>query len=142
MNENKREMGQGLVEFALILPILLLTVLLLTCGAPPLIGSAFMQNFAVTVDAKNNRVRFARLINLLKNRSRYQGDFCWEMARAVETHIGIELYNDILSPRQFEVVREVWGKTTGDRRNSKAYKAAVEEFDRLFDASDDMSEED
>ena len=28
MNENKRESGQGLVEFALILPILLLTVLL------------------------------------------------------------------------------------------------------------------
>lgn len=43
-----------------------------------------------------------------------------------------ELYEGILSPYAYDIVREIWGKQTGGRMNSKAYKAAVTEFDEKF----------
>lgn len=80
-----------------------------------------------------NKAKFARLINVLNNVSHYPGDFCSEMARTIGNDgFSTNLY-DILSPGQFRIVREVWGKTLGGRMNSKAYNAAVAEFDTLFD---------
>jgi len=85
-----------------------------------------------------NRVRYEELINVLNNASRYRGDFCSEMARLISScGSSAELYDGILSPRQFDVVREIWGKTVGGRKNSKAYKAAVAEFDERFDDYED-----
>ncbi len=77
-----------------------------------------------------NRIRYAELVNVLNNA---QGDFCSEMARNISNDgFSTELYEGILSPRQFQIVREIWGKQTGGRMNSKAYKAAVVEFDQKF----------
>jgi len=79
-----------------------------------------------------NRERFAELIEALLTVSRNQGDFCWSMADQVtNAGYGTKL-SEILSDRQIEIVRNIWGKQAG-RRNSKAYKAAVKEFDAKFD---------
>jgi len=81
-----------------------------------------------------NRVRYEELINVLNNASRYRGDFCSEMAQIVSScGSSAELYDGILSPGQFDAVRDIWGKVVGGRKNSKAYKAAVAEFDEKFD---------
>ncbi len=80
-----------------------------------------------------NQETFAELLNVLRNTSRYSDDFCAEMARNIETDgFSTDLFKGILSPRQFDIVREVWGKYDG-RKNSRAYKAAVAEFDIKFD---------
>lgn len=81
-----------------------------------------------------NQAVYAELINVLNNASKYQGDFCFEIARNIEVDgFSTDLFDGILSPRQFDIIREVWGKQTGGRMNSKAYKAAVVEFDEKFD---------
>lgn len=81
-----------------------------------------------------NREKFAELINVLRNASRNEGDFCDNMARDIANDGSTnELYEGILSPRAYDVIREIWGKQTGGRKNSKAYKAAVVEFDEKFD---------
>lgn len=81
-----------------------------------------------------NQTRYADLIEVLHNTSRYHGDFCSSMVeRLVNASFSTELYEGILSPGQFQIVREIWGKQTGGRKNSKAYEAAVAEFDRRFD---------
>lgn len=78
---------------------------------------------------EQNRQTYEELINLLENTT---GDFCADMARTIKNDgFSIDLFS-ILSPRQFDIVREVWGKYDG-RKNSKAYKAAVAEFDTKFD---------
>lgn len=79
---------------------------------------------------EQNRQTYEELINLLESS---RGDFCVDMARTIKTDgFSTDLYKGILSPRQFEIVREVWGKYDG-RKNSKAYKAAIAEFDTKFD---------
>lgn len=79
-----------------------------------------------------NRSRYAELINVLNNSSRYQGDFCSDMARTIGNDGFSTELTDILSSGQFRIVREIWGKQYG-RMNSKAYNAAVAEFDEKFD---------
>lgn len=84
---------------------------------------------------QSNRIRYSELINVLNNASRYNGDFCSEMACNISNDgFSTELYEGILSPRQFQIVREIWGKTTGGRMNSKKYNIAVSEFDKNFDS--------
>lgn len=81
-----------------------------------------------------NQAQYADLIEVLNGASRYHGDFCSSMVETlVNASFSTELYEGILSPRQYQIVREIWGKQTGGRINSKAYKAAVAEFDRKFD---------
>lgn len=80
-----------------------------------------------------NRDRFAEVINVLKNASSSEGDFCHNIARNIETDgFETDLYL-ILGQYPYNIVREIWGKQTGGRKNSKAYKAAVVEFDEKFD---------
>lgn len=83
---------------------------------------------------KTNAAKFGELINVLKNASRYTGDFCWEMASTIEDARGSTKLDDIFSFNQLDIVREIWGKQTGGRKNSKAYKVAVVEFDAKFDS--------
>lgn len=81
-----------------------------------------------------NQAMYAKLINVLNNASKHQGDFCSEMARNIEVAgFSTDLFDGILSPRKFDIVREIWGKQTGGRMNSKKYNAAVVEFDEKFD---------
>ena len=83
---------------------------------------------------KQNQAVYAELINVLNNASKYDGDFCSEMARNIKTDgFSTDLCEGILSPGQFDIVREIWGKQIGRRMNSKKYKAAVIEFDGKFD---------
>lgn len=84
-----------------------------------------------------NRTKFAELIEVLHNASRYEGDFCDNMARDIANDGSSNvLYEGILGDRAFTIVREIWGKQMGGRMNSKAYKAAVAEFDEKFDDSE------
>lgn len=83
---------------------------------------------------ETNRTKFAELIEVLQGASKYQGDFCDNMARDIANDgFSNVLYDGILSDRMFTIVREIWGKQTGGRMNSKAYKAAVAVFDEKFD---------
>lgn len=78
---------------------------------------------------QTNRDRFVEVINVLNNAG---GDFCTNMARRIETDgFSTDLYK-ILGRNPYNIVREIWGKLDG-RMNSKAYKAAVTEFDAKFD---------
>lgn len=79
-----------------------------------------------------NRTEYAELINVLNKASRYQGDFCSEMARAIETDGFSRNLNDILTYRQFNIIRDIYGKAVGGRSNSKAYNTAITEFDNKF----------
>jgi hypothetical protein len=79
-----------------------------------------------------NRAEYAELITVLNNASRYEGDFCSEMAKNIGNDGFSRNLNDILSYRQFNIVRDIYGKAVGGRSNSKAYNIAVEEFDRKF----------
>jgi hypothetical protein len=63
------------------------------------------------------------LLDVLRAASRYDGDFCSNMARSLETAaIGS------LSDRAYSIVREIYGKARG-RMGSAAFEAAVAEFD-------------
>lgn len=79
-----------------------------------------------------NQKKFAELIEVLRNASRYEGDFCDDMACDVANDGSTNELEVILSPRAYDIIREIWGKQTGGRMNSKAYKAAVAEFDEKF----------
>ena len=71
-----------------------------------------------------NAIRFEEVIYLLENTS---GDFCASVAGQIKrSETSTELYN-ILSPRTFDIVGEIYGKTFG-RKGSKAYEAGVNEF--------------
>jgi hypothetical protein len=84
-----------------------------------------------------NQKKFAELIEVLRVASRYKGDFCDNMARDIASDgYTNELYEGILSPYAYGIIREIWGKQTGGRMNSKAYEAAVAEFDEKFDEGD------
>lgn len=85
---------------------------------------------------KTNQVKYVELINVLKNESRYQGDFCSEMARLIEYNRFSTNLDDALSDRQIMIIQEIWGKVVGGRKNSKAYNLAVAEFDKKFDPQD------
>ena len=88
-----------------------------------------------------NKDRFEDLITVLHNASKYTGDFCSEMSRNIDAaDFFTTLYDGILSPNQFQIVREIWGKNTGGRKNSKAYKVAVALFDEKFDDEDEDEE--
>lgn len=77
---------------------------------------------------QTNRTRFAELINFLNSQN---GDFCKDMARQISNDgFSTELV-DILSQRQWYIVREIWGKQYG-RYNSKKWQAGVEEFEAKF----------
>lgn len=80
-----------------------------------------------------NQAKYIELINVLNNASRYIGDFCWSMADCIWNAGYSTKLTDILSENQFRIVREIWGKRTGGRGGSKAYNAAVLEFDQKFD---------
>lgn len=83
---------------------------------------------------QKNQSRYEELINVLNSASRYNGDFCSQMAANIQNDgFSTILYDGILSHNQYNIVRDIWGKTVGGRRNSKAYKAAVAEFDTKFD---------
>jgi hypothetical protein len=84
---------------------------------------------------QNNRTRYAELIEVLQNASRQPGDFCSDVARQIANEGNaseLSGHDGILSSRQYAIAREIWGKVTGGRMNSKAYKAAVAEFDKKF----------
>lgn len=78
-----------------------------------------------------NRTRYAELINVLNNASRYDGDFCSEMARTIANDGFSTELCDILSYRMYAIVRDIWAKTYG-RSGSKAYNAGAAEFDEKF----------
>lgn len=77
-----------------------------------------------------NRTKFAELINVLNN---YMSDFTSDMARNIANDGSSNDLNSILSDRQFQIVREIWGKRTGGRMNTKAYNVAIAEFDAKFE---------
>lgn len=79
---------------------------------------------------EQNAVKFAELLNVLSANS---WDFCLAMIETITRNGSTNDLHEILSPRQYEIVREIWGKTVGGRKNSKAYKAAIAEFDQKFD---------
>lgn len=56
-------------------------------------------------------------------------NFCQDMARSLETNALVNQF-----PRAIEVMRDIYGKTHG-RRCSKAYKAAVSEFEARLDGA-------
>lgn len=80
---------------------------------------------------QTNQTRYASLISVLNNASKYQGDFCSEMARTIGNDGFSTELSEILSWNQLRIVREIWGKQYG-RMNSKAYEAGVTEFDEKF----------
>lgn len=115
-------------------------------GQPSLEATEAKQRRMAERDARNmaweaqceanraaNRNLYAELINALKNASRYRGDFCWSMASQLANAGYSTNLVDIFSDNQYRIVRDIWGKQTGGRSNSKAYQAAVLEFDRKFD---------
>ena len=78
--------------------------------------------------AHNHKV-YEDLIDTLRFASNRAWDFADSVAnQIVEATGNTELYKGILSPRQFEIVVEIWSKTEGGRRGSKAYKKAEREF--------------
>lgn len=80
-----------------------------------------------------NQVKFEELINVLESASRYPGDFCSNMAEGIGRDGSTNDLHEILWENQCCTVREIWGKQTGGRMNSKKYQAAVDEFDQKFD---------
>lgn len=88
---------------------------------------------AMKVVRETNAVKFVELINVLKNASRNNFDFCYSMALEIEEATVSTELDGIFSPNQFDIVREIWGKQTGGRKNSNAYKAATAEFDAKFE---------
>lgn len=75
-----------------------------------------------------NSTRFAEVIYLLE---RTPGDFCASVVGYIKrAEQDTELYS-ILSDRQYDIVREIYGKAFG-RKGTKAYEAGVIEFDTKF----------
>ena len=71
-----------------------------------------------------NTIRFEEVIYLLENTP---GDFCASVVGQIKrSETSTELY-DILSPRQFDIVGEIYGKAFG-RKGSKGYEAGINEF--------------
>lgn len=72
----------------------------------------------------NNAKKFEEVIYLLENTS---GDFAASVVSQIKrSETSTELYQ-MLSPRQMNIVAEIYGKAFG-KKNSKAYQAGVEEF--------------
>ncbi len=82
---------------------------------------------------KTNQVKFEELINVLNNASKYPGDFCSNMAENIGRDGSTNDLYKILGHNPYNIIREIWGKQTGGRMNSKKYNVAVDEFDQKFD---------
>lgn len=75
-----------------------------------------------------SRATLAPLAAVLRAHSKHESDFCASMAKHLEA--GDPL--DELPPRAQSIVSDIWCRNNGGRRNSKAYAAAEEEFQRRF----------
>lgn len=85
----------------------------------------------VEATRKANQERYSDLIAVLKSQSQRSGDFCDSMAGSIKADGWSTDLEQILRGRSYSIVRDIWGKTTGGRRGSKAYEAALEKFDAL-----------
>lgn len=103
-------------------------------------SKAFVEHIRTTQENQDtNREKYAELICVLEQASNYEPgnplknypDFCWDIARQIEACGSTTDLRGMFSPNQFNVIRDIWGKQSG-RKNSKAFKAAVAEFDEKF----------
>ena len=83
---------------------------------------------AIRTTQKINAIKFEEVIYLLENTP---GDFAASVVNQIKQSEQSEL-TDMLSPRQFDIAAEIYGKAFG-RKGSKGYEAGVNEFYAKYD---------
>lgn len=79
---------------------------------------------------KANAERYAGLVNVLRNVSKYNGDFCDSMADSILADGWSTELDQILRGRAYSIVRDIWAKAHG-RKNSAGYTEALACFDAM-----------